>query len=141
MTSPIFMLTETLGPIIEEIRDINTLHECMLVNRTWCRIAAPLLWRAPLKNKWLPNRSLITTFIECLDDASKEKLKLFQDFPSEALKKPTFDYTSFLCEFQYTVLFDTVKSWCKQQDLDVYINEEDDYFLDPTTTIIEMLVD
>src|SRR5271170_1216776 len=113
LPSPIFLLSETLRPILEHLRnDTKTLHECIFVNRTWCRIAIPILWRAPFKSWLVEQPSLITTLIGCLDDAPKSKLLLFQDFPLEALVTPMFDYSSFLYEFQYPALYDIVKSWC-----------------------------
>ncbi|RIA89887.1 hypothetical protein C1645_182026 [Glomus cerebriforme] len=140
MTSPIFMLSETLSPILDEMRnDTESLHSCMFVNRTWCRLTAPILWRAPFKDRWLDRSSLITTFIGCLDDASKEKLKLFSNFPSEALKVPTFDYVYFLRELHFSTLYDLVKSWCKEQDLNIYT--EGDTYLYPATTILDILVE
>ncbi|CAG8447042.1 4287_t:CDS:1 [Funneliformis caledonium] len=140
----IFKLLETLRPILEYLNnDKKTLYSCILVNRTWCRIAVPILWRAPFKNL-LPIRQsgLISTFIGCLDDdASIEKLKLFEGFPSEILKIPTFDYASFLHELQFSSLYDAVNFWCKGQDLDRYQNEEGDIVFYPVKTILEMLIE
>jgi hypothetical protein len=138
MTSLIFTLPETMCPILDNIRyDTKSLHSCMIVNRTWCHLTVPILWRAPFKER---RSSLITTFIRCLDNTSKEKLKLFKGFPLEALKKPTFDYMYYLRELHYPTLFDSVKSWCEEQYLNVYIDEDEDFCLIPSTTILDMLI-
>ncbi|CAB4406065.1 unnamed protein product [Rhizophagus irregularis] len=71
MTSLIFMLPETMCPILDYIRyDTKSLYSCMFVNRTWCSLTTPILWRAPFKES---RSSLITTFIRCLDRTSKGK--------------------------------------------------------------------
>lgn len=138
MTSLIFMLPETLCPILDCIRyDTKSLHSCMFVNRTWCSLTIPILWRAPFKER---RSSLITTFIRCLNNSSKEKLKLLNDFPLEALKKPTFDYMHYLHELQYPTLYDLVKTWCDKHYLVEYIDEEKETYLFPIPTILDMLI-
>src|SRR6266540_4976462 len=49
-----FMVIITEFPIecLEEIfnnleKNISSLHSCLLVNRTWCKLIVPILWRWP----------------------------------------------------------------------------------------------
>ncbi|CAB4398341.1 uncharacterized protein OCT59_028305 [Rhizophagus irregularis] len=139
MTSLIFMLPETMCPILDYIRyDRKSLYSCMFVNRTWCSLTTPILWRAPFKES---RSSLITTFIRCLDRTSKGKLRLFDGFPLEALKKPTFNYMHYIHELQYPTLYDSVKTWCDENYLIVYIDKEKEIYLNPTSTILDMLIE
>ncbi|GBB95329.1 hypothetical protein RclHR1_02510023 [Rhizophagus clarus] len=136
MTPLIFMLPETLYPILDCIRyDTKSLHSCMFVNRTWCRLTAPFLWRAPFKER---RSSLVSTYVKCLGSGAKGKLKLFNNFPQEALENPTFDYMYYLHELHYPTLYDSVKSWCEEQYLNDYIG--DDFVLYPATTILDLLI-
>ncbi|CAI2163195.1 1819_t:CDS:2 [Funneliformis geosporum] len=85
---------------------------------------------------------LISTFIGCLDDdATIEKLKLFEGFPLEILKIPTFDYASFLHELHFSSLHDAVTFWCEGKSLDRFQNEGRDIILYPVKTILVMLIE
>ncbi|GET54013.1 hypothetical protein GLOIN_2v1870015 [Rhizophagus irregularis DAOM 181602=DAOM 197198] len=53
--------------IHEEFKgDRNSLHSCLLVNKTWCEIIVPILW----KNPW-----------KYLEEDKKEKSQLNDDIP------------------------------------------------------------
>ncbi|PKK79010.1 hypothetical protein RhiirC2_769605 [Rhizophagus irregularis] len=75
--------------------DKNTLYSCFLVNKTWCEIIIPILWKNPWKEG---NEKLLYNIIfSYLSNDLKNKLKQ-QDkdfFLTNSYKKPFFDYISF----------------------------------------------
>src|SRR5437762_279984 len=63
--------------------DKSSLYSCILVNRFWCRIAVPILWKTPFDFKketylkWQPSPShykLFNTAIHLLPASSKQLL-------------------------------------------------------------------
>ena len=84
----------------------NSLYSCLLVNKEWCNIVVPILWK---KISWYDHpdsltdnseKRLFNTILSCLPPSSKQ---LLSDngvkLPSEVLSgAPLFDYIGF-CEF------------------------------------------
>ncbi|GBC30857.2 hypothetical protein GLOIN_2v1777651 [Rhizophagus irregularis DAOM 181602=DAOM 197198] len=68
---------DVLYLIFEEFQDDeNTLHSCLLVNKTWCEIIIPILWKNPWKNlKREKEKSLLNVIISHLSGESKNNLK------------------------------------------------------------------
>ncbi|CAG8645189.1 16933_t:CDS:2 [Rhizophagus irregularis] len=84
--------------IFEELQDdIKTLYSSLSVNKTWCELIVPILWRNPWK--FLTNRSEILLFnviISHLSDESKNNLMIQDnDLFKILLQKPLFNYISF----------------------------------------------
>ncbi|RIA79924.1 hypothetical protein C1645_27909 [Glomus cerebriforme] len=80
----------------------RTLHSCILVNRSWCRAAIPLLWRNPFYYFKSGNAKLIDTYISCFGYEEYEYLEeegLVLHRTSYA--RPTFDYASMLKRLDY----------------------------------------
>ncbi|PKK71474.1 hypothetical protein RhiirC2_778366 [Rhizophagus irregularis] len=77
--------------------DIKTLYSSLSVNKTWCELIVPILWRNPWK--FLTNRSEILLFnviISHLSDESKNNLMIQDnDLFKILLQKPLFNYISF----------------------------------------------
>src|SRR5436190_2037223 len=87
--------------------DKNSLYSCLLVNKEWCSIVVPILWKIfswhVALGRWWDCESakkLSNTILACLPSSSK---KLLSDngvkLSSEILlRSPLFNYISF-CEF------------------------------------------
>ena len=87
--------------------DKNSLYSCLLVNKEWCSIVVPILWKKfswyvdwSSENVRQSGKKLSNTIISCLPPSSKQ---LLSDngvkLPSEILlRSPLFNYISF-CEF------------------------------------------
>uniref|UniRef100_U9UMQ7 F-box domain-containing protein n=1 Tax=Rhizophagus irregularis (strain DAOM 181602 / DAOM 197198 / MUCL 43194) TaxID=747089 RepID=U9UMQ7_RHIID len=89
---------DVLYLIFEEFQDDdNTLHSCLLVNKTWCEIIIPILWKNPWKNlKREKEKSLLNVIISHLSGESKNNLKnLGINFLENLYQKPLFNYISF----------------------------------------------
>src|ERR1044072_8389254 len=82
--------------------DRNSLHSCLLVNREWCKIIVPILWKI---YPWCEYHSekfgkLLDTILSCLPSSSKQLLSDNDiKLPSTVLSQsPLLNYISF-CKF------------------------------------------
>ena len=99
------LIEDCLRIIFTELQhNRRSLYSCILVNRFWCQIAIPILWKDPyLYNDNTPSshRKLYSTIIYFLQESSKQ---LLIDnniiLPSTAFSnKPLFNYISFPSKF------------------------------------------
>ena len=107
---------DCLHLIFNELENQNSLYSCLLVNKEWCNIVVPILWKKHSWNANLlynncgePERKLFNTIISCLPSSSK-KLLSDNDFKSFStiLSKPiSFNYISF-CEFPNPKIVDKI---------------------------------
>ncbi|CAG8698553.1 2759_t:CDS:2 [Dentiscutata erythropus] len=108
---------------IEEIvefleNNIRTLHSCLLVNRLWCQIVVPVLWRQPFRYKrFNPSSNLLQTYWSCMtiDCISIEDKLILQEFniklPDSNQSSVIFNYPSFIKRLNYRDLYDFVVIW------------------------------
>src|SRR6266498_1571227 len=82
--------------IIKKLQnDKNSLHSCLLVNKEWCNIIVPILWKHSLN---VPIRNVFEIILSCLSSSSKQIL-INNDIKLPLLTKtPLFNYISF-CKF------------------------------------------
>ncbi|CAI2183202.1 3061_t:CDS:1 [Funneliformis geosporum] len=98
--APIYKLNDDcLGKVLENfINESTTLYQCILVNRSWCKAAIPLLWSNPFEylkiQKYDHGWRLIRTYLNCLPDNEKHIVNKWI-LPSD-LQKTLFDYPEFL---------------------------------------------
>jgi hypothetical protein len=90
-------LPELINEVIQYFHnDYKTLYSCTLVNRLWCRLAIPLLWKDPFSIKFPKNYHFIETYLNTLKDDDKTQLNYYVThnniFPSNTL----FNYPSFI---------------------------------------------
>ncbi|GET03563.1 hypothetical protein GLOIN_2v1592804 [Rhizophagus clarus] len=89
--------------IFDELLDKKSLRSCLLVNREWCSLVAPILWKLyswyNIEKSIVFNKT-INTILSCLPISSKQILSDNNiKLPSTILlKPPLFNYISF-CEF------------------------------------------
>ncbi|RIA88164.1 hypothetical protein C1645_877579 [Glomus cerebriforme] len=106
---------------IKTILDIrNTLFNCLLVNRDFCRHVIPILWRNTF-NKYLPSDKLVMSYLCFL--SPEERFSLSQRLninisgllDSFGKKRPFFNYSSYLRELEYHGVFKSVQElWPKE---------------------------
>ncbi|CAG8744202.1 15051_t:CDS:1, partial [Acaulospora colombiana] len=95
--------------------DLETLHSAILVSRQWCQNIMPILWKRPFTIK-AENLSLsrlskiIPVYLKLLseDIVSVEFKERFFYFFNEEIKKPIFNYSSFLRELDIKKLYDAI---------------------------------
>ncbi|RGB32471.1 hypothetical protein C1646_762837 [Rhizophagus diaphanus] len=108
-------LPELTYEIIKYFRnDHSTLHSCILVNRTWCRLAIPLLWENPFSIYNL-NYNFIEIYIHNLNDDFKIKLNECKIINNDSLHLNTlmFNYPSFLKYLNIYHFVYSVNQWFK----------------------------
>src|SRR5688572_321762 len=92
---------DCLNHISYEITDKNSLHSCLLINKEWCNIVVPILWK---KYSWYGGRKkkIFNVILSCLPSSSRQFLSdNYIKLPSFLLKPPLFNYISF-CQFPTT---------------------------------------
>src|SRR6266542_934802 len=90
--------------------DKKALFSCLTVNKTWCEIIIPILWRDPwkyLKEKKL----LLNVIISHLSDESKNNLKSKGlDFLTNSYQRPLFNYISFCRHLNFNILNEMINT-------------------------------
>ncbi|RGB26758.1 hypothetical protein C1646_820215 [Rhizophagus diaphanus] len=90
--------TDILYLISKELQnDKKTLFSLLLVNRNFCEIIVPILWKNPWKPLNYPykiDKLLIKVIFSHLSKESRNKLKNL-DLPINSYKKPFFNYINF----------------------------------------------
>src|SRR2546423_6069047 len=93
---------DVLFLIFKELQDDkNSLHSCLLVDKTWCEITIPILWKNPFKFRLTNNTKnvLFNVILLHLSKESKENLKNQEiDLFTETRQQPLFNYISF-CKY------------------------------------------
>ncbi|CAG8647946.1 16057_t:CDS:2, partial [Acaulospora morrowiae] len=101
----------------EEDRHLDLFH-VMMVNREFCKIAAPFLW-----NKFSGQPKQLITYLSCLDQISRTYLKDC-DIDLEPIPiGATFDYPSFLHKFNSRSLMDMCRSYTRLLEIPVAIEK------------------
>jgi hypothetical protein len=92
------IIEDCLRMIFNELQyDSSSLYSCILVNRFWCRVALPILWKNPLTLNKISHFKLYNMIIYLLPTSSKKLL--FDNITELPLckfsGKPLFNYISF----------------------------------------------
>jgi hypothetical protein len=119
MTITIF-IPELLENIISYHKDNpKTLFKCSLVSKSWCNIVIPFLWKNPFRFCYSTSQhKIIKVYLQFL---SKEFLNEFdlndlnQIIQINNLKPPSYNYLSFLQEFVYITLYESLINLLKKE--------------------------
>ncbi|RIA87825.1 hypothetical protein C1645_827250 [Glomus cerebriforme] len=103
-------LPELLNNIIQYFRnDFSTLRSCILVNRLWCRLTIPLLWKNPFSLLIPKNYHYIEIFLYNLSEEDKTQFNEIginkNIFPTNTL----FNYPSFIKCLKITEVVYSIK--------------------------------
>ncbi|CAG8610245.1 19368_t:CDS:2 [Rhizophagus irregularis] len=99
-----YLNEDVLYLVLKELEDDRkTLYLCLTVNKTWCEIIIPILWKNPWKylkgNQQKKKLLFINIIISHLSDASRNNLKSLKvDILTNSYTKPLFNYVSF-CKY------------------------------------------
>src|ERR1051325_3470795 len=89
---------DCLSLIFNELQNKKSLYSCLLVNKEWCQLVIPILWK---KYSWYHNyeagKKPFNTILSCLPSFSKQCLS-DNDIELPSSKLPLFNYVSF-CKF------------------------------------------
>ncbi|PKY59628.1 hypothetical protein RhiirA4_482540 [Rhizophagus irregularis] len=105
---------ELTEDIIQYFRDdISTLHSCILVNKFWCQITIPLLWKDPFSMKNPKNLHFIEIYLQKINEKDKEQLNRCginnNVFPSKTL----FNYSYFIKCINTRNIYSIIIKWIK----------------------------
>ena len=92
---------DVLVLIFKKLQDRKSLHSCLLVNREWCCLVVPILWKEYSWREYYINGSIFfNTILSFLPSSSKQFLSDNDiKLPSTILlKPPLYSYISF-CDF------------------------------------------
>ncbi|RIA83088.1 hypothetical protein C1645_787112 [Glomus cerebriforme] len=93
--------------------DCSTLYSLLFVNRLWCKIVVPLLWRQPFDMTSLENYDLIIqTYIYCLSEKEKSHF-ILAGVKLPYHPTPFFDYPTYLRSFDSDKFRQALNLWLK----------------------------
>src|SRR4051794_7267607 len=95
--------------------DLNTLYSCIRVNRSFCRIFIPILWKNPFKFVKDDDKliKIFNTLIHCLDPTNKSYLTFKGSIEIKDLPTPKayFNYHTLIREFELNPLQRGMRLW------------------------------
>ncbi|GBC32758.2 hypothetical protein RIR_jg12154.t1 [Rhizophagus irregularis DAOM 181602=DAOM 197198] len=112
---PLETIEEILSYIDED--DITTFHSLSFINRTWCNLCIPHLWKKPFNIKNNNNNSknlykIITIILSFLDEEQKSVLKLNEKKTGIfSTKKLLYNYPSYIRQLDFNKLFLLITEW------------------------------
>ncbi|GBC11261.1 uncharacterized protein OCT59_025599 [Rhizophagus irregularis] len=130
---------DVLYLIFKELHnDKYTLHSCLLVNKTWCEVAIPILWRNPWKYlNYSKGKFLLDVIISHLSDESMKNIKSQGiDFTINSYKKPSFNYINF---FKHLNL-NAIKELVKRSEMLIIYNEIIRLFINVNTKFTHLYI-
>src|SRR5437016_3014865 len=99
---------DVLFLIIEKLQyDINSLFSCLLVNKTWCEVIIPILWKNPLGYNLIKEKekSQLNVIISHLSSEVKENtINQGINLSTVTQRKPLFNYISYCRYLELFVL-------------------------------------
>src|SRR5688572_27466012 len=140
-------LNEDILFIILEVlqNDRKSLYSCLLVDKTWCEITIPILWKNPFKFCLTNNAKnvLFNVILLHLSKVSKENLKNQEiDLFTETHQRPLFNYISY-CKYLNLHILENIIAIKKLEEPKISIirNEILRLFINENTKIAHLDID
>ncbi|CAG8462606.1 13779_t:CDS:2 [Ambispora leptoticha] len=132
----VFLISDILQIIFTRLKN-RDLFSVILVNRTWCRIGIPILWKAPFgyrptgyfnKRSYSNKRYAIRTYLLLITEPSLNYLKMIPYLPKNTflpkdaeetyanlgiIEKPLFDYILYCSTFDYGGMLHAILDYCE----------------------------
>jgi hypothetical protein len=97
---------DILWLIFEELQyERKILYSCLLVNRTWCKIIIPILWRDPWNSQKFIRKNSIRIIISFLSNEAKEILRNQNIIYVPTSQRPLFNYVSYCKSLNLSSLY------------------------------------
>ncbi|PKY60454.1 hypothetical protein RhiirA4_484173 [Rhizophagus irregularis] len=148
---------DVLSQIFEELKDDkNSLYSCLLVNRLWCAITVPILWRNPNYHYYfLPSvliyrtsdsfhyysklRKLFNTILLHLSEESRDILKNQGINIDEKYKHPLFNYINYWKYLNFLIIQDLIyASRIGKSKVSIIKNEILKLFINKNTNFVHL---
>ncbi|CAG8481627.1 2395_t:CDS:1 [Funneliformis mosseae] len=92
--------------------DKASLFSCILLNRSWCKMAIPVLWSRPFENPMYGNNlNIFWIYISCLSMNEKQRLESKGIRLSKPSQRPLFDYPKYLRGFDCLNFQIAINQW------------------------------
>ncbi|PKK64964.1 hypothetical protein RhiirC2_853936 [Rhizophagus irregularis] len=105
-------LPELTDDIIQYFRDdIPTLRSCILVNKFWCQIAIPLLWKDPFSMKNPKNFHFIEIYLQKINEKDKAQLSRCGISNNVFPTKTLFNYSNFIKCINTRNIYSIIVNW------------------------------
>ncbi|CAG8569102.1 3615_t:CDS:1 [Funneliformis caledonium] len=114
-------------------KDQRALYTFLFVNRFWCRIIIPFLWRHPFS--CTSKGKEINTLLSLLNP--EERLGIINDHDNIKLSPPStlFNYASYIQDYNNVELFQSIESWY-ETFYDIYYSAEIQIIFNAFTKLI-----
>src|ERR1044071_2185570 len=93
--------------------DKNSLYKWLFVNRLYCKLAIPIIWREPFNNTCSDkNYLIINTLLTCLDEKEISSLvPCGMDVIANDIPSPLFEYGNFVRSVDHEDLVESIFDW------------------------------
>ncbi|CAG8585413.1 7335_t:CDS:2 [Funneliformis caledonium] len=151
-------LTET-DPISGEYRTdaLNHIYQCILVNREWCKIAIPILWKQPFHFGLVKSMRVTSMYLKCLNGNARDNLiengididrliersmaLSFITNSSHPQFQPMFPYPKYIRTLMYESLLRSVRDLLSDEEADEEeTDDENDNINDQIKLIMRSLL-
>ncbi|GBC04990.1 hypothetical protein RclHR1_00060003 [Rhizophagus clarus] len=133
---------DVLYMIFEELQDNNNvLYTCLSVNKTWCELIIPILWKDPwkfLKRKKEKGKILFNVIFSHLSDESRNHLN--QNLQINTYEKPSFDYISFCRHLNLNAIQWLINIIDEESDMKIIKNEVINLFINENTRFTHLYI-
>src|SRR5947199_10557474 len=103
--------------------DNKSLYKCLFVNRYYCKLSIPTLWKNPFEFHSRPKASLVNTLLDCLN--AFEIASLIPYTININTQSSLFEYGKFIRKIDHDDIIMNIIAWLKYSD-------EKDYLLKMT---------
>jgi hypothetical protein len=135
---------DVLYLILNELQDDKrALHSCLSVNKFWCEIIVPILWKNPwkhLKNGERRNMKLLLDVI-ILHLSKNSRDNLVQHYKIISYERPLFDYISFCRHLNFTLIKNIINNFIGEKTkIPTIENEILDLFINNSTNFTHLYI-
>ncbi|RIA88657.1 hypothetical protein C1645_877231 [Glomus cerebriforme] len=133
---------DVLYLIFEELKvDKRTLHSCLLINKSWCEIIVPILWKDPWKYCWTRNgKLLLNVIISHLSEQQRDNLGQHFNFLTKSYKKPLFNYVSFCKHLNFNEIKRIINNIDEKSEISIIENEIINLFIKENTRFTHLYI-
>ncbi|CAG8512728.1 11130_t:CDS:2 [Rhizophagus irregularis] len=133
--------------ILEELKnDRKSLYSCLLINKTWCEMTVPILWKIPGLNYLNYNNNkkirLLNVILLHLSEESRNILKDqgIKFFTTTKYQRPFFNYINFWRSLNLHLIEEILNVSIEQSKISIVRNEILKLFINKNTKFIELYI-